>query len=482
MKTFSISIIVLYFNIFVKILAELSPLNSIEIRGKHFVDSQSKTRFLIKGLAYQSGGASDVNQEFDPLSDPAVCSRDIPLFQKLGINTLRVYSVNPDLDHNYCMSLLAMAGIYLILDVNSPLPNQHLNRYEPWKSYNLDYLEHVFKVVKQFSNYSNTLSFFIGNEVINDFKSSQVSPKFLRQTIGDVKQFMALHCARQVPIGYSAADDLKYRISLSDYISCFNSSKPEQTVDFYGVNSYQWCGLQTLQSSGYDLLIDAYKDYQIPVILSEFGCNKVLPRKFNEIEGIFSKEMLEVFSGGLAYEYSQETNNYGLVEILEENNGIKLLSDFHELKKSYNSTIIPEFTTDKLNNDPKLGKTCQRHYPNLNINIDVNETLSEKLIEKGVNVAVGKYVQINPKDRLKEETFSIIYDVDGTVWKEQPSDLKIVKDIFSTQTKESNDKSNDKSSTSKKMKSLSSRMIDLNFMVLKTILSLLLLLMFIFSL
>lgn len=474
MKTSSILIIVFSFNIFIKILADLSPLNPIEIKGKHFIDSQSKTRFLIKGLAYQPGGASDVNQEFDPLSNPAVCSRDIPLFQKLGINTLRVYSVNPDLDHNYCMSLLAMAGIYLILDVNSPLPNQHLNRYEPWKSYNLDYMTHIFKVVKQFSNYSNTLSFFIGNEVINDFKSSQVSPRFLRQSIGDVKQFMTLHCARQIPIGYSAADDLKYRVSLSDYLSCFNSSKPEQTVDFYGVNSYQWCGSQTLQSSGYDLLIDAYKGYQIPVMLSEFGCNKVLPRKFTEIEGIFSKEMLDVFSGGLAYEYSQETNSYGLVEILDNNNDIKLLSDFHELRRSYNSTIIPEFSTDELTNDLKLSETCQEHYSNLNINMEVNETLSKKLIENGVNVVVGKYVKINPKDIINEEKSPIIYDLDGTVWKEQPSDIKVVKDIFSTPARESNDKSNDKSNTTKKKKNSSSHMMTLNFIMLKIILSLLL--------
>ena len=83
MKTSPILIIVFSFNIFIKILADLSPLNPIEIKGKHFIDSQSKTRFLIKGLAYQPGGASDVNQEFDPLSNPTVCSRDIPLFQGL---------------------------------------------------------------------------------------------------------------------------------------------------------------------------------------------------------------------------------------------------------------------------------------------------------------------------------------------------------------------------------------------------------------
>lgn len=70
--------------------------------------------------------------------------------------------------------MLAAAGIYLVLDVNSPSPNQHINRYEPWLSYNLDYLEHVFKVVEQFSYYNNTLGFFAGNEIVNDRVSSKV--------------------------------------------------------------------------------------------------------------------------------------------------------------------------------------------------------------------------------------------------------------------------------------------------------------------
>lgn len=73
------------------------------------------------------------------------------------------------------MSMLAAAGIYLVLDVNSPLPNHHLNRYEPWNTYNLDYLENIFKVVEQFSYYNNTLGFFAGNEIVNDMISAKVS-------------------------------------------------------------------------------------------------------------------------------------------------------------------------------------------------------------------------------------------------------------------------------------------------------------------
>jgi len=60
--------------------------------------------------------------------------------QKLGVNAVRVYSVDPTLNHDTCMSYLAAAGIYLILDVNSPLAGQSLNRYEPWTTYTSDYM------------------------------------------------------------------------------------------------------------------------------------------------------------------------------------------------------------------------------------------------------------------------------------------------------------------------------------------------------
>lgn len=77
------------------------------------------------------------------------------------------------------MSMLAAAGIYLVLDVNSPLQGHHLNRYEPWSTYNHDYLKNVLRVVEQFSQYNNTLGFFAGNEIINDKISATVSSSAL---------------------------------------------------------------------------------------------------------------------------------------------------------------------------------------------------------------------------------------------------------------------------------------------------------------
>lgn len=167
------------------------------------------------------------------------------------------------------MTLLASAGIYLVLDVNSPLQGHHLNRYEPWTTYNSEYLQNVYAVVDQFSGYNNTLGFFAGNEVVNDKLSATTSPVFVKAVVRDLKNYIEHNAPRTIPVGYSAADDLKYRVSLAEYLKCVDTDLAE-AVDFYGVNSYQWCGDQTLHSSGYDQLVKAYSDYARPVFFSEY--------------------------------------------------------------------------------------------------------------------------------------------------------------------------------------------------------------------
>jgi hypothetical protein len=71
-------------------------------------------------------------------------------------------------------------GIYMLLDVNSPLPGDSINRAEPWTTYDSTYLNRTFAVVEAFKSYPNTLLFFAGNEVINDDASASVVPPYMR--------------------------------------------------------------------------------------------------------------------------------------------------------------------------------------------------------------------------------------------------------------------------------------------------------------
>jgi len=146
-----------------------ASLPTITVKGNAFYNGTE--RFYIRGVDYQPGGSSDVT---DPLATYSTCSRDIPYFQKLGLNTIRVYTVDNSANHDECMNALAAAGIYLALDVNTP--KYSLNRDDPAKSYNAEYLQSIFATIDTFANYTNTLLFFSGNEVINTANSTSAAP------------------------------------------------------------------------------------------------------------------------------------------------------------------------------------------------------------------------------------------------------------------------------------------------------------------
>lgn len=314
------------------------------------------------------------------------------------------------------MTLLAEAGIYLILDVNSPRIGESLNRYEPWTTYHEKYLEHIFKVVEQFSHYNNTLAFFAGNEVVNDDQSAMVSPNYIKAVVRDLKYYLANQSPRKIPVGYSAADDLKYRTSLAQYLECGDEMS---SVDFYGVNSYQWCGEQSFVSSGYDRLVDDYRDYSLPLIFSEYGCNEVKPRTFQEVRAVYSSSMTDVFSGGLIYEFSQEPNDYGLVQIYK-NHSAQVLEDFEALKKAYHDAPKAKLSDFRAVERPQK---CELIYPNINTMNPLPDTFGLDMITRGVRAPRGKYVDLH-----KRGTSYTIYDLDGNVIEdtevEQVVDLK----------------------------------------------------------
>ncbi|ODQ81973.1 glycoside hydrolase family 72 protein [Babjeviella inositovora NRRL Y-12698] len=401
-----------------------ASIHPITIHGQKFIDSITKETFLIKGVDYQPGGSSAVTANFDPLSDPNTCARDIILFQELGINTIRVYSVNPDLNHDICMTLLASAGIYVVIDVNSPLENQHLNRYEPWTTYNEFYLEHVFKVVEQFSFYNNTLGLFAGNEIINDRKSARESPVYTKALIRDIKTYIAYNSPRSIPVGYSAADDLNYRMPLSQYLECAEDD-PFVSVDFYGVNSYQWCGEQTFYTSGYNVLVEDYAKFTKPVFFSEFGCNEVTPRLFEEVKAIFSEDMVGVFSGGLVYEYSQEANNYGLVDI-DASGNVQMLEDFEALRNQLEMVEDKPFTKTKHSPHRNIPM-CEETYKNLDVSKGLPKSLAEDLILDGVSVERGNFVDLEVSNLFTK--YKIFYP-DGSRYPEDIG-VEIVQDLSS---------------------------------------------------
>jgi hypothetical protein len=184
-------------------------LQPITVKGNAFF--QGDKRFYMRGVDYQPGGSSKLS---DPISDPDVCKRDIAFFKDLGINTVRIYSVDNSADHEECMQALADAGIYLVLDVNTP--NYSLRRDKPEAGYNSDYLQNIFATMDIFAKYTNTLAFFSGNEVINDATTTGAAP-YVKAVTRDMRSYLKNRNYRQIPVGYSAADVDSNRLEMAEY-------------------------------------------------------------------------------------------------------------------------------------------------------------------------------------------------------------------------------------------------------------------------
>lgn len=230
------------------------------------------------------------------------------------------------------MSALADAGIYLVLDVNTPLYS--LNRADPAPSYNDVYLQSLFATVDSFHNYTNTLAFFSGNEVVNDGPSSAAAP-YVKAVTRDLRQYIRDRGYRSIPVGYSAADVDTNRLQMAHYMNC---GSDDERSDFFAFNDYSWCDPSSFQISGWDQKVTEFTGYGLPLFLSEYGCN-TNTRTFQEVAALYNTEMTGVYSGGLVYEYSQEASDYGLVTV--DGSSVSTLPDFDALMTAYANTSNP---------------------------------------------------------------------------------------------------------------------------------------------
>jgi len=290
-------------------------------------------RFYVRGVAYQPGGASGAK---DPLLDIESLKRDVANFKELGINTIRVYTIDNSKNHDEGMKMLDDAGIYLALDANTP--DYSLNRESNstlHRSYNDVYLQSVFATIDAFHNYNNLLLFFSGNEVINE-RNNTGAATYIKAVTRDMKRYIGNKSPRTIPVGYSAADVSE---NIEQQALFFNCGSDDERSDFFAFNDYSWCDPSSFTKSGWDKKVELYKDYSKPIFLSEYGCITNV-REWGEVAALYSTDMTGVYSGGLAYEYTVEPNGYGLVEV-GSNGNIETNQDFERLKKAFAATKNP---------------------------------------------------------------------------------------------------------------------------------------------
>lgn len=289
---------------------------------------QNGTQFFIAGVAYQPPLRGDADHYKDPLADPASCERDLRYFLELGINTIRVYTVNPENNHDYCMRLFENSGIYVLLDLSEPR-NSIISTDPSW---NVRLFWRYSKVIDNMHKYPNLLGFFAGNEVILDTENTH-SAAYVKAAVRDVKSYMRSKGYRKILVGYAANDHEHTRIPSANYFACGSSAS---AVDFFGINIYEWCDPTSYETSGYRDRVNDFRNYNVPIFFSEYGCNivngKIGVRSFSQVPHIYSEKMTDVFSGGIVYEWFQNVNNYGLVNLLPDNT-ISVRQDFLNLRE-----------------------------------------------------------------------------------------------------------------------------------------------------
>ncbi|CAA7259990.1 unnamed protein product [Cyclocybe aegerita] len=310
--------------------------------GRYLYD-ESGTRFYIKGIAYQEQGAvvaSDDNPFgepstfIDPLALPDACSRDLPFLQELGVNTIRVYSVNSSLNHDACMNAFSAAGIYTIIDLALPL-NGSIDRLSP--SWSTNILDQYIHTIDTFSKYDNVLAYNIGNEVVVQ-ESTQVAP-YVKAAARDTKAYLKSQDSSAL-VGYAAINGASnWREPLANYLSCdlTGSNSDATAIDLYGLNDYSWCGDSNFQSS-YAGITNAFANYNVVAYLSEFGCISSPPRLWTESGALFGSDMNTVWSGGIAFSYfpaQSAAGQFGMVTISSDSRTVTTSDDFDRLRTQY---------------------------------------------------------------------------------------------------------------------------------------------------
>ncbi|KAI0466544.1 Glucanosyltransferase-domain-containing protein [Xylaria cf. heliscus] len=313
--------------------ASYDTIPDIKVYGQHFFYTNNGSQFFMKGVAYQENfspnGSSTANITYtDPLSDKAKCARDIPFMKQIFTNIIRVYAIDPTADHDDCMELFAANDIYVVADLSEP--GTSINSDDP--EWNVPLYQRYTSVVDALHKYNNVIGFFAGNEVIESANQTAASA-FVKAAVRDTKAYIKSAKYRDtLGVGYATAD-VPARDQLAHYFACQPEDGTDTSIDFWGYNVYSWCGFSNYEKSSYGERVEFFSDYPVPVFFAEYGCIEGIPggpthRPFTEVEVIYGN-MTEVFSGGIVYQWFQSENNYGLVQI--ENNEVKPEPDFTSL-------------------------------------------------------------------------------------------------------------------------------------------------------
>jgi hypothetical protein len=203
--------------------------------------------------------------------------------QDLGVNAVRLYSVDPSKSHDKFMCAASEAGIYVLVGMGAPCENCAVQEASPPKCYPDEMFTRMQMIYNAFAVYDNTLTFSVANEpnlISIDGDNGETVAPCVKAMIRDIRKY-ASSCAdklRQVPIGVDVAD-IPPRDQWIQYFDCAVDDDENTRSEWIGFNPYVECDPTThtkyTQSTGLVTLMKEYADtgYSRPLMFGEFGCN-----------------------------------------------------------------------------------------------------------------------------------------------------------------------------------------------------------------
>lgn len=261
---------------------------AVVVKGNKFFDSKTGLEFRVKGMAYyprpNAGELAGVsNYDWTDDEHESVWRPHLAIMQDLGVNTIRLYSVDPGKVHDKFMCACAEAGIYVLVGMAAPCENCAILDEAPPKCYPDALFERIQLVYNAFAVYDNVLGFSVANEnnlLREGEDGGWKTMPCVKALLRDARNYAA-SCGgflREVPIGLDLADILP-REAWLEYMDCAIDDNEFSRAEWLGFNPYVECDYDKnkvySQSSGLQNLMSVYKkiQYPRPLMFGEYGCN-----------------------------------------------------------------------------------------------------------------------------------------------------------------------------------------------------------------
>lgn len=370
----------------------------IKIQGNLLYDATGQ-RFFAKGVAYnpRNGNYGQVlgrrdpscspgTPKFQPLeyyADPASDEMEeqfrtyLPLIAELGANVIRLYNIDPEKSHDKFMRQAAALGLSVMVPLTRgdwgflPATASPKCYYEDLPDYGhvgLNLLTSSKLLVDQFSKYENTFMFVVANEIDHLDREGFAAYPCIKALTRDIHRYQREKGHRKVPLIYSNKDQGgRERQDIANYLTCELES-PDDVVDAFGLNAYSWCdpeylspdGVADFKYSPYENIAKEFGSLSKPFLFTEFGCNTGAfktqcpdykgGRSWVQVGQMVSK-MGEFLSGAIAFEFSMENNEYGLVitpGFLSGQDDLKITDNYYALQKQFTTHDVTQAPAKQL--------------------------------------------------------------------------------------------------------------------------------------